>query len=120
MRCASYQEDGFPAGRWRLPTTAEIMFIINLQGDGAIKNLFYGGNSYYSSTDLIKTKNETSNGVTTGGFDSYNTSDKQGSVRCVYDEWYWGSEREAQLKYPDNPGYDGWDKYLFTWGDEQR
>ena len=28
MRCASYQENGYPAGRWRVPTTAEIAFIV--------------------------------------------------------------------------------------------
>ena len=28
MRCASYQEDGYPAGRWRMPTRAEFQFIM--------------------------------------------------------------------------------------------
>jgi hypothetical protein len=48
------------------------------------------------------------------------------SVRCVYDEWYWGSEREA-IKNP-NPTWKNndiknvehvGDEYLFTWGDKQ-
>ncbi len=122
MRCASYQEDGFPAGRWRLPTSAEIMFIIGLQGHNAIRDLFYGGNSYYSSTDIIKTTNA-------GGFDSYNTTATEGSVRCVYDEWYWGSKRDANLNpsynenyvengNPTSSAHDQYiQKYLFTWGD---
>ncbi len=29
-RCASYQEDGYPAGRWRLPTKAEIQYLHKL------------------------------------------------------------------------------------------
>ena len=29
-RCAAYQESGYPAGRWRLPTVAEIDFIMSL------------------------------------------------------------------------------------------
>ena len=98
MRCASYQEDGFPAGRWRLPTTAEVQFVIGLQGQNLIPDLFYNGNSYHSSTDLVKTTKD-------GGFDSYNDTDKTGSVRCVYDDWYWGSEREA--KENPNPTTNG-------------
>ena len=29
-RCASYQENGYPAGRWRIPTEAEIEYIVSL------------------------------------------------------------------------------------------
>ena len=35
-RCASYQEDGYPAGRWRIPTKAEIEYMAMLAGDGKI------------------------------------------------------------------------------------
>lgn len=105
MRCASYQEHGYPAGRWRLPTTAEIMFVISLQQKDRIQDIFYGTNSYYSSTDLIQNSSTTTiNRI---------TENSTGSVRCVYDEWYWGSEREAN---PNN-NYPG--GYEFTWGDEQ-
>lgn len=109
MRCASYQEDGFPAGRWRLPTTAEIKFITDLQAKGVIEQIFYNGNTYYSSTDFVS-HNGT---ITVGHNDNTNKS-----VRCVYDEWYWGSEREARrnpaVTNPNNGGY-----YLFTWGDKE-
>lgn len=107
MRCASYQEHGFPAGRWRLPTTAEIRFVISLQQKSVIQNIFYGSNYYYSSTDQVRNNSVTIDikAITEGA---------TGSVRCVYDEWYWGSEREA---VPDNR-YDG--NYAFTWGDEPR
>ena len=39
-RCAAYQENGYPAGRWRLPTAAEIEFLIKLSNDGKIISLF--------------------------------------------------------------------------------
>ena len=109
MRCASYQEDGYPAGRWRLPTTAEINFVISLQQKGAIQNIFYGGNYYYSSTDQVQ--NEATINIREIGWEQNNFT---GSIRCVYDEWYWGSEREAKLKNGSADEYD------FTWGDADR
>lgn len=108
MRCASYQEDGYPAGRWRLPTTAEIMFIVDLQSKGAIQYLFYQTSWYFSATHRV----QNNNGVkvdTNLGTDS--------SVRCVYDDWYWGSEREAAESTSNNPATG--DEYQFTWGDRQ-
>ena len=107
LRCASYQEHGFPAGRWRLPTTAEILYIIELQRLNKIQQLFYGGNTYFSATDRVKANSD----------DTYTLSEGIGtsnaSVRCVYDEWYWGSEREA-IK---NSSYNNHGGYQFTWGD---
>ena len=107
LRCASYQEHGFPAGRWRLPTTAEILYIIELQRLNKIQQLFYGGNTYFSATDRVKANSD----------NTYTLTEKLGednnSVRCVYDEWYWGSEREA-IK---NSQYDNYGGYQFTWGD---
>lgn len=93
-RCASYQEKGYPAGRWRLPTAAEVSYITKLSTDGVITRLFgsntngetsdYWCNSgyitVYDGTDAAsKTKPVLHRGETSG--------DK--SVRCVYDEWYW-------------------------------
>lgn len=122
MRCATYQEDGYPAGRWRLPTAAEIMFVCDLQNEGAITAIFYSTSSqYFCATEYdqdtrykVRFQNNTAS-WTTG---------ETGSVRCVYDEWYWGSEREAAK----NPNYregvnntiqHGNNEYLFTWGDKQ-
>ena len=104
LRCASYQEDGFPAGRWRLPTTAEILFIVELQNQKKIKALFYGGNTYASATDKIKVNNDNSY--------EWNNAATKPSVRCVYDDWYWGSEREAI----EDPNKDA-GNHKFTWGD---
>ena len=106
LRCASYQEDGFPAGRWRLPTTAEILFIVELQNKKKIKALFYGGNTYSSATDKIKVNNDNSY--------EWNNAATKPSVRCVYDDWYWGSEREA-IEDPNKVAGN----HKFTWGDRK-
>lgn len=39
-RCAAYQENGYPAGRWRIPTVAEIDFLIKLSDYKYIPELF--------------------------------------------------------------------------------
>ncbi len=45
-RCAAYQENGYPAGRWRLPTSAEIDFVISLSENNHIPTLFGCGPEY--------------------------------------------------------------------------
>ena len=119
MRCATFQEDGYPAGRWRLPTEAEIMFVIDLQDEGVISDIFYGSSQYYSSTVVDDTHSWR---ITyTAGNPTWYNGDTNGSVRCVYDEWYWGAEREAK----ENPDWNGShttrgdNEYLFTWGDKK-
>ena len=107
LRCASYQEHGFPAGRWRLPTTAEVLYIIELQRLGKIQKLFYGNSTYLSATDRVTTENNNNYTLEKG------VGTAQASVRCVYDEWFWGSEREAIA----NSSYSGEGGYQFTWGD---
>lgn len=108
MRCASYQENGYPAGRWRVPTTAEIAFIVYLQSQNAIPELFVN-NHYFSSTHMVTEGN--------GKEDIEDIDGDDHSVRCVYDEWYWGSEQEAIVN-PGTAATEG-DHYLYTWGDEQ-
>ena len=81
-RCASYQEDGYPAGRWRLPTEAEILFVYNLAEElNLISNPFYYQSSYWSNSG--RRYNE-------GTFKAAGTGNY--SSRCVYDLWYWGEE----------------------------
>ncbi|MBO7313785.1 MAG: hypothetical protein J6U48_06105, partial [Alistipes sp.] len=106
LRCASYQEHGFPAGRWRLPTTAEILYIVKLQSIDKIQELFHGGNTYFSATDRIR--------VNDNNYE-WNTGTGNASVRCVYDDWYWGSEREAI----PNSSLNQYGGYQFTWGDRK-
>jgi len=97
-RCASYQEDGYPAGRWRLPTRAEFQFIVYLSYKEKIPTLYKSTSDYWCAHGYGKPNN---GNVTM----NYKTKSSGNSVRCVYDEWYWGSEKIA-------------DKTKFTWGDE--
>lgn len=54
-RCAAYQENGYPAGRWRVPTVAEIEFVISLSEYEHIPDLYdvgrAGGNWAWSNTN---------------------------------------------------------------------
>ena len=73
-RCATYQQYGYPAGRWRLPTYAEMKFVKILQDDKKIRNVFHGDHNW--SATAVVDEDGYKNG--TGGY-----------VRCVYDNWYW-------------------------------
>ena len=129
MRCASVQEDGFPAGRWRLPTVAEIQYIIMLQEEGAIQAIFTSGSSYYATSSYSDTNHSKRIALSyRDGKVSWNSLNANISVRCVYDEWYWGSERDAIINPNSSQNTPGdndtdknskyGDKYLFTWGDK--
>lgn len=116
-RCASYQEDGVPAGRWRIPTKAEIEFMISLDGMGVIPPLFSfpnpGTYTGYWSADggIIYKKSDGSIAHLTAAEIAQNPSGYTRTthpVRCVYDEWYWG---ETTTDNRTN-------KTTFTWGDE--
>lgn len=100
-RCASYQEDGYPAGRWRIPTAAEIKYIVTLSARGFITILFNDDGNYWAANGYIYVPDYDNGGSVT------QTTGSSAYVRCVYDEWYWGSEPIA-------------DKTKFTWGDEPR
>jgi hypothetical protein len=86
-RCATYQEAGYPAGRWRLPTMAELAFLIELQGKKVINTMIStNANGYWTSSG--KSVNLSS------GAANYKTGSTACFVRCVYDTWYWGNEPE--------------------------
>lgn len=87
-RCATYQEDGYPAGRWRLPTEAEVKYAIQLYNWEVIPQLFSENVNYWSANGKIN-----GNGVNNGN--SYYNGE-QVAVRCVYDTWYWGTEHIAK------------------------
>lgn len=102
-RCATYQENGYPAGRWRVPTVAEVKFAMSLSANGKIPYLFGSegsSTSYWVSTGLV-TIDRSSSTVTVE--EETNVSGTH-PVRCVYDEWYWT---------------DTCPKNQFTWGDMQ-
>lgn len=103
-RCASYQEDGYPAGRWRIPTQAEIEYIVSLSAMKIIPVLFGTEGSdaeakYWSANGAVVVK------AKSGSVDS-STDTGDGPVRCVYDYWYWGDERV--------------NKSTYTYGDKKR
>ena len=91
-RCASYQEDGYPAGRWRIPTRAEIEYMVMLADDGKIPELLSTDSYYWGSNNTAYRADG-------------RTSTSNSYIRCVYDEWYWT---------------DTCDKTTFTWGDKER
>lgn len=99
-RCAAYQENGYPAGRWRLATTSELEYIARLCSKGAIPESLFGGSGYWSATQICTLN--TSNGTISTENPKNNST---AWLRCVYDDWYWGSN---SLK----------DKTKYTWGDE--
>ena len=85
LRCATYQEAGYPAGRWRLPTEAEVMFVASLQSASLIGTLFNTSTNYWVSNGTIIKGTTVSSG--TGA-----------SLRCVYDLWYWGEDPVDEAK----------------------
>lgn len=97
-RCASYQEAGYPAGRWRIPTESEVAYVISLSSRGVIPVLFDNGGNYWTSTGYITPNNSTA------GYSVTNSTNGSRAVRCVYDEWFWGNEKIS-------------DPEKFTWGD---
>ena len=103
-RCAAFQEDGFPAGRWRLPTKAEVSFIAQLSAMGFFEFLFNDGSVYWSANGAIRIKGKTVEPVTTNN----------ALLRCVYDSWYWDKIDGLE----GDPRHDPRDH--FVWGDKER
>lgn len=101
-RCASYQEDGYPAGRWRLPTEAEFKFIISQVDKGTLPELYIKNETYWCAHGLGRPQGNGTIEMT------YTTTSSGHSTRCVYDDWYWGSEPAIK------------NHSIFTWGDEPR
>ena len=79
-RCAGYQEAGYPAGRWRLPTTAELEVVGKLCAQKKLPQIFVDGVAYVSASGTF---------LNTDGSFSPTTTQRAQSVRCVYDTWYW-------------------------------
>lgn len=97
-RCASYQEYGYPAGRWRIPTRAEMEYMMTLSGLGVIPVLFRNNYTYFTADGGVLIPRTT-------GAPTYQANYQSNSVaRCVYDEWYWGNSKISNMD-------------TFTWGD---
>lgn len=130
-RAAAYQELGYAAGRWRLPTFAEVRFLMQMSIDDKIPRLF-GRDSgvwyYWCAQGAVKVpkRGDTSDKVEivalptdggmgpgtgkTGAFTGDNYADH---ARFVYDEWYWGEEMLPSSGTPNATK----PTYTFTWGD---
>ena len=118
MRCATYQEAGYPAGRWRLPTEAELKYCLQLQADGCL-----GGGIFYEDTYYIcATKNVGYAVVTDGEVPTIEMDPEPSNCRCVYDAWYWDNTSTPRLdetEYAYSMCGETDAKYKFCWGDRQ-
>lgn len=110
-RCATYQEDGYPAGRWRMPTRAELEYIVSLSVKGIIPKLFNdetdeSAGDYWCAHGVASPKSSGTVSIE----EDYDDNEEH-AVRCVYDDWYWGSDRVLTTDTQ---------KQVFTWGDMPR
>ena len=112
-RCAAYQEAGKPAGRWRVPTLAEIKYLVQLSADGKIPHLFGLQEDldmyipYWSANGIVCVRLRDAD-VTVMEETELDTAP---AVRCIYDEWYWDKideDHNSSLKPLTN---------TFYWGD---
>ena len=136
-RAAAYQELGYCAGRWRLPTFGEVKFVMELSRQNKIPRLFGRdeGVWYYwcaqgavlvprrgdTTTEIKIVTDPGQNGNPEGGNSAvapFTGNNFRDHGRFVYDEWYWGStpiapstNREPNETAPI---------YTFTWGDQQK
>ena len=117
-RCASYQELGYPAGRWRIPTVAEIEYIMKLSQAGKIPTLFNTNTYYMSAQGRVSTTFNSEGKLTTPA-----NVNENAAVRCVYDEWYWNDTLMPTGETQSGPRGSGDNDipvYEFTWGDRPR
>lgn len=118
-RCASYQEDGYPAGRWRLPTKAEFQFILTQINYGNLPQVYLESYDYWCAHGLGE---PTSTGLVRMHYISDRTDGNFSSitpVRCVYDEWYWENSATYRLGTTNANGTFV-PSNTFTWGDMPR
>ncbi|MBO4340630.1 MAG: hypothetical protein J5835_04295 [Bacteroidales bacterium] len=97
-RCSAYQENGYPAGRWRLPTKAEVFYLIKLSQEKLIRTLFTPGadlseGGYWCSDGVVYPMDD-------GSIDYRPTAEaityrETNWPRCVYDVWYWGEDKDS-------------------------
>lgn len=104
FRCAAFQENGFPAGRWRLPTLGEIVFAAQLSVNNVFEWQF--SDNYWSANGVVNVNRNT-------GEVTEKPSETKAYVRCVYDSWYWGDDRVINEQDGNLPS-------IFKWGDAER
>ena len=74
--------------------------------------LFNNGGYYWNASGTMSVPNNNNGTVGEATSAGWNSAV---FVRCVYDEWYWGSEREAIA----NSSLNNRGGYQFTWGDRK-
>lgn len=99
-RGATYQEAGYPAGRWRLPTEAEIAFIVARQKEGVIPTLYATNTDYWAGSGRLVYIPTAANASIT--FSDPASASTVSSCRYVYDLWYWGEDPSTTNKYHPN------------------
>ena len=96
-RGATYQEAGYPAGRWRLPSEAEMAYIVARQVDKTIPTLYAKNSVYWSGSGRTMSTNESGENTFAD-----RTETETHSCRFVYDLWYWGDTPAATNEYHPN------------------
>lgn len=131
-RAAAYQEMGYAAGRWRLPTFGEVAFIMDLAAQYKIPRLFGAAKAtwyYWCAQGLVcvrpknynappNTSRSTAPTLPSDGTfeDPTSTNPDVQRARFVYDEWYWGeADLQASGVVTDDTKIP---VYTFTWGDK--
>lgn len=99
-RGATYQEAGYPAGRWRLPTEAEIAFIVARQKEGVIPTLYATNTDYWAGSGRLVYIPTAANASIT--FSDPASASTVSSCRYVYDLWYWGEDPSTTNQYHPN------------------
>ena len=137
-RAAAYQEIGYPAGRWRLPTFGEVEYIMLLAAQQKIPRLFGttdAGTWYYwcaqgavavpdskaadQQVSVVPPPTSASSPtcIYTLPFAPFSGNNFLGRTRFVYDEWYWGDETLTPSS--GSPSTTN-TIYRFTWGDKPK
>lgn len=131
-RAAAYQELGYAAGRWRLPTFGEVAFIMDLAAQYKIPRLFGTNTStwyYWCAQGLVCVRPKNYNAAPNTSRstaptlpsdatfrDPTETNPDVQRARFVYDEWYWGeADLQANGVVTENTTTP---IYTFTWGDK--
>lgn len=134
-RCASFQENGYPAGRWRLPTIGELYFFRMLYTKGILPAIFSTSRAYWTAQYVTKLDFNDSRGGYSNIRPYPTVSDvSEKHVRCVYDDWYWvKDDGTADIFTEDDPRIDVSGDYarydipaehdkrnMFVWGDKEK
>ena len=127
-RCAAFQENGYPAGRWRLPTIGELYFFRMLYNKGILPAIFNTERAYWTAQYVTKLDFERDNANIRPYPKVSDLNEKH--VRCVYDDWYWKKGDGATPDLIQNnadkikiiPEYYNNEsiKEMFVWGDREK